>query len=203
MVIYPINGKNTRLGKLFKTPKHLLLYKGFPALQDSVQYMRQFGSVTILCRPEYRAGIEALTDSPYFKPNIFEATETDNVIDTIKQIKLKDKIWIVDCDVVPINLNPPKGNTVYLFKNEKKMPDYSNFSVKNHIVIECNEKGEPYQYAGAGIYYFEMNDDFYNYSIGCQSVSQVLNKMILAGKKVHADTTSEIFRFGTLNDITA
>jgi hypothetical protein len=31
-IIYPINGKNERLGNLFKTPKHLLLYKGVPAI---------------------------------------------------------------------------------------------------------------------------------------------------------------------------
>jgi len=37
-IICVINGKNERMGELFKTPKHLLLYKGIPALYAAVGY---------------------------------------------------------------------------------------------------------------------------------------------------------------------
>ena len=35
-IIYPINGKNERMGSLFSTPKHLLLYKQKSLLLNSI-----------------------------------------------------------------------------------------------------------------------------------------------------------------------
>ncbi len=192
MTIIPINGQNERMGKYFTTPKHLLLYKGTPAINYTVSQMKEFGSVKVLIGEHYKE--VDWVENVIVKP-------TSNVIDTIKQASLKDKIFIVDCDVVPLFLNPPKGNTVYLFKNEKNLTHYSNYKVENGLVTECNEKGEVFEWAGAGVYYFEMNDDFYNHSVGATSLSEIFSRMVKAGKKVHADTTSKIFRFGTIKDI--
>jgi len=211
-VIYPINGRNERIGKLFKTPKHLLRYKGEVALQDSVQYMSQFGEVTILCRPEYYDDIFKLTDSPYFKPDIFQAKESDSVIDTVRQINCLSStgVWFVDCDVIPIKLNPPKGNTAYLFRNDKKLKHYSNFTIRDGYVLEANEKSQLSEWAGSGVYYFTYAESIYDFAASCKTFAQVINKMCAhvhlhpedTYMKVKADTTSEIFRFGTLEDIT-
>lgn len=190
-VIYPINGRNERMGRLFKTPKHLLLYKGVPAITLSTTFMKEFGTVKVL--------LGNYPEVPYVD-NI-KVTPTDNPVDTIKQFMLKDNFFIVDCDIIPFGLNPPQGNTVYLFKNENQLTHYSNFKVENGLVVDCNEKGEVFDWAGAGIYFFRMNDDFYQYSVGAKSVSEIIRRMVRDGKKVHADTTSKIFRFGTLEDI--
>ena len=40
-IVYPINGKNERMGNLFRTPKHLLLLNGKPLLVCSVDTMLQ------------------------------------------------------------------------------------------------------------------------------------------------------------------
>ena len=190
-VIYPINGSNERMGKLFKTPKHLLLYKGISAITFSTTFMKDFGTVKVL--------IGNYPDVPHVD-NI-KVTPTDNPVDTIKQFMLKDNFFIVDCDIIPFGLNKPQGNTVYLFRNENQLTHYSNFKVENGLVVDCNEKGKVFEWAGTGIYFFRMNDDFYQYSVGAKSVSEIIRRMVKAGKKVNADTTSKIFRFGTLEDI--
>lgn len=196
MTIIPINGKNERLGKLFKNPKHLLLYEGMTAIERTVNYMTDFGPCIIFCNEQYDNGLR------YFNRKIVPSTS--NVIETLKEGiigNFNTELFIVDCDVIPRKLNKPKGNTVYLFKNETKKNHYSNFEVRDGTVISCNEKESIMGYAGAGIYYFRYISEFLKYSNYCTSVSQVISKMLKNNVSVHADTTSDIFRFGTLHDI--
>lgn len=190
-IVYPINGKNERLGGLFKTPKHLLLYKGMPAIDASTRYMaNRFpeADVLILANKKYYSGLRMYHVS--LVPN------TESQIETLRLHPVKGPVMYMDCDIVPLEINKPVGNTVYLFKNELWMKQYSNYLVEDGKVIDCNEKGEFLPYAGAGIYYFEDGYEFYEQSEGCNNISEVVKKL-----PFNSDTTSKIFRFGTLNDI--
>lgn len=200
MVLYPINGLNARMGSLFKTPKHLLLVDGEPALKKSINYMKRFGDISILAGEKYydEIRIDWLPESA----RVFKVEPTNNVIETIKQTKHgNEELWIVDCDIVPRYVNRPHGDTVYCFNNSGSN-QYSNFKLDDGKVVACNEKGEKYQYAGAGIYYFRELKDFLDFSDGCTSVSQVYASMLQSRRTIYADTTSDIFRLGTLPDIT-
>jgi hypothetical protein len=197
-IIYPINGKNERLGNLFKTPKHLLLYKGVPAIVASVNYMKSLfpdATILILAGRDYISGLDAVG----LGDHIIAVTPTSSQIETLRLETLErtGSVMFVDCDIVPISINPPKGNTVYLFENKKWMKQYSNYAVIWGAVVDSNEKGEYLPYAGTGLYYFEDVNDFNSYSVGCKSISEVIAKMPSFG----GDTTSQVFRFGTLNDI--
>jgi len=197
MTIITINGKNERLGKLFKTPKHLLLKDGMTAIERTVNYMTERGPYIVICGGHYDQGLLGF--------NRVVVSPTKNVIETIQQglkAPSQQELYIIDCDVIPIKLNQPKGNTVYLFRNEEKRLQYSNFEVRDDEVLSCNEKEQIFDYAGAGVYYFESVGTFFKYSNYCESVSDVYKKMLVANVRVTADTTSEIFRFGTLHDIT-
>jgi hypothetical protein len=197
MTIFPINGRNERMGKLFKAPKHLLKIDGKPAIECSVNYMSALGPYIIICGDHYDRGLRFY--------NRVVVPPTKNVIETLRQgIKgsFQQELYIVDCDIVPIRLNKPQGNTVYLFPNVEQRKHYSNFELTDGFVSKCNEKDEVLEYAGAGIYYFETIATFFKYSNYCTSVSEVISKMIANNEWIKGDTTSEIFRFGTLEDIT-
>jgi hypothetical protein len=199
-IIYPINGKNERLGNLFKTPKHLLLYKGVPAVVASVNYMRSLfpdADIRILANKAYVIGL--LDVKAHAEAHLLTVPDTESQVETLRMgtKDLTGPVMFVDCDIVPISINPPKGNTVYLFENKKWMKQYSNYDVLDGVVLDCNEKGEYYTHAGAGLYYFENVEQFNKESIGCKSISEVVKQMPL----FNADTTSQVFRFGTINDI--
>ena len=194
--VISIQGKNTRLGLLFKTPKYNLLYNGIPAIQHTVNYMEQFGPVHVL-------GLEGQQ-----APNLVKLPFLP-LIDCLKKFGLEDDTFYIDCDVIPLKINRPTFDTIYTFKHDDKSPNqygnvhvFMNAHVSTGVVIESNEKGKPFNYCTAGIYFFQRAEWFDKYSHGCVSLSQVYNKMIVAGRRVYADTTSEIFRFGTLHDIT-
>jgi hypothetical protein len=209
-IIYPINGKNERLGNLFKTPKHLLLYKGVPAIVASVNYMKSLfpdAEIVILANARYYAELADLV----IDANVWEVVDTESQVETLRHFTTREvvqgSVMFVDCDIVPISINPPNGNTVYLFENKKWMKQYSNYSVgaftfgEPNIIADCNEKGKYYPWAGSGLYYFENVETFNLHSKNCKSVSEVVQSMIGNAARVYADTTSQIFRFGTLNDI--
>ncbi len=189
-IICVINGENIRMGQLFKTPKHLLLYRGKPALYAAIDYFKQIfiGAEIIIM-----AGKQYSTDINF---PLIELPETKSIVHALLLHPVTGPVMFVDCDIIPIELNKPIGNMVYLFKNEDWMKQYSNYLVVDGKVVDCNEKGKFYHYAGAGIYYFENAQDFYDNAEGCTSISQVVKKL-----PFNADTTSKIFRFGTLNDI--
>jgi hypothetical protein len=209
-IIYPINGKNERLGNLFKTPKHLLLYKGVPAIVASVNYMKSLfpdAEIVILANARYYAELADLV----IDANVWEVVDTESQVETLRHFTTREvvqgSVMFVDCDIVPISINPPNGNTVYLFENKKWMKQYSNYSVgafnfgEPNIIADCNEKGKYYPWAGSGLYYFENVETFNLHSKNCKSVSEVVQSMISNAARVYADTTSQVFRFGTLNDI--
>ena len=203
--IISIKGKNTRMGSLFKTPKHNLLYKGRPALEQTVEYMSQFGEVKVMTHE----------NSP----------PDTGIVDMLLQMDLPDKFFVVDCDVIPIRLNTPTGTTVYCFKNPNynSIPEsvegddgflefkfktsppttYSNFLVSRGGVLKCNEKGEGYNFCGAGVYYFQTSHFFKDCADGCKTIAEVIEKMLKKHSALmpKADTASEIFRFGSLQTI--
>lgn len=178
--IISIKGKNERMGKLFKTPKHNLLFRGRPALEQTIEYMSQFGEVKVM----------AHENSP----------PDTGIVDMLLQMDLPDKFFVVDCDVIPIRINQPQGTTVYCFHNKEKLTGYSNFKTTGEKVIACNEKGTVYPFAGAGVYYFE-DIHFKEHAKGCVTLAQVMAKFVEWNFEVKADTTSEIFRFGSLQTI--
>lgn len=178
--IISIKGKNERMGKLFKTPKHNLLYKGRTALEQTVEYMNQFGEVKVMTHE----------NSP----------PDTGIVDMLLQMDLPDKFFVVDCDVIPIRLNPPQGTTVYCFENKAGLSCYSNFDVgENGVVNKCNEKGQIFKWAGAGVYYFESASWFR--LAASQMNAKSLSNVMGFGVETKADTTSEIFRFGSLQTI--
>ena len=85
--IISIKGRNERMGKLFKTPKYNLLYKGRPALEQTVEYMSQFGDVMVMTHE----------NSP----------PDSGIVDMLCKMDLPDQFFVVDCDVIPIKINPP------------------------------------------------------------------------------------------------
>lgn len=202
MVIIPCNGRNERMGQLFKTHKALLMKDGIPALKRTVMHMENFGLCTVICGTVH--------ESQFRNFNRVVIGPTKNVIETIhvalneafENIKANEPLFIVDCDVIPEKINKPNGTTVYLFSNVEHRKNYSNFDLIDGYVCECNEKERPLEYAGAGVYYFETVGTFLKYSNYCSTVAEVIAKMRASGELVKGDTTSEIFRFGTLEDIT-
>lgn len=188
--VISIQGKNTHLGKLFKTPKYNLLYKGLPAIEQTVAYMKQFGPVHVL-------GLEGQQ-----APNLVKLPFLP-LIECLKRFGLEDQTFYIDCDVIPLKINLPKGDTIYTFERNHGSPNqYGNVNVVDGVAVESNEKGQPFNYCTAGIYFFDSAQVFNIFSIGRLSLSQVYNAMIANGRHVNADTESEIFRFGTLHDIT-
>lgn len=176
--IISIKGKNERMGKLFKTPKYNLLYKGKPALQQTVEYMSRFGDVFVADHSN---------------------TPTDNhIVDMLMQMDLPDQFFVVDCDVIPIHLNDPVGSTVYCFENTDVLPGYSNYEVRaDGTVLRCNEKQTIFRFAGAGVYYFNNQQEFKQAAGQCESLAQVMANM----PGIVADIDSKIFRFGSLQTI--
>ncbi len=195
-VIYSIKGHNKRMGGLFGTPKHMLLYKGRPAIELSVEYMSRFGQCIIVTDEDDTTQIKGAT--------MVRMGRTDSIVDMLKQMPLKDQFFVVDCDIVPLNVPIPYGNTVYCFKNKaKELNQYSNFAVNSEgYIVKGNEKQEQLDVCGTGIYFFNLNDDFYNNAVGAVSLSQVFNKMVSGGRRVYANVENEVYRLGTLPDIT-
>lgn len=197
--IIPINGRNERMGSLFKTPKHLLLYKGVPAIERTLNY---FGGmeIHILTNDDYIQDLIKYHDEDIHVTNV---GYTNSQVDTILKFNPTHDIdiMLIDCDVIPIRLYNPGVNTVYVFENKLKDKQYSNFSRNGVLVDNCNEKESVCEFAGAGIYYFRSFYQFREYSAGCSSISQVIGNMIKV-TDVWIDADNEIFRFGTLKDIT-
>jgi hypothetical protein len=197
-IVFPINGKNERLGELFNTPKHLLLYKGNSAIYTSLQYMaKRFpkAEMIILVNKRYMKAMGPFTYA------CTPCDDTGSQVETLRLAKVKGPVMFVDCDIVPEDINDPIGNTVYLFENKEWLKCYSNYKVNNGEVTECNEKGEYFPYAGSGIYHFSDAGEFYDRSVGCDSISEVIREYLSDSIPVYADTSSKVFRFGTLNDI--
>jgi hypothetical protein len=206
-VIIPINGKNERVGKLFKTPKHLLLYKGIPALYYNLQYfnkMNYVDEVVILTNNSY---INELFDFLHLA-TIVDVGKTSSQVETLRRytenIPYAD-IMFVDCDIIIKDIVQPDFNTVFVFENKNKDKQYSNYKVSfehgNYVITDCNEKENYEKYAGSGVYYFQNIADFSEYSKSCTSISHVVKNMINAGKKFIIDKDNDIYRFGTLKDI--
>jgi len=201
-IVIPINGKNERMGQLFKTPKHLLLYKGVPAIQRTISYLKlkfSDSNITILANRSYIDELE-----PYSKEvDLIKVGTTNSHVETLLQYTLlaSGDIMFIDCDIIPMNINTPFCNTVYGFNNKSGSKQYSNYTVNGDSIIDCNEKDETSKYAGAGIYYFDDIEAFNISASGETSISRVIKKMILTGIYFKFDIDNTIFRFGTLNDI--
>jgi hypothetical protein len=150
-------------------------------LEQTVEYMSQFGEVKVMTH---------------------ENSQPDTgIVDMLLKMDLSDQFFVVDCDVIPIRLNKPTGTTVYCFENKDRLGCYSNYDVKpDGMVKQCNEKQETFKYAGAGVYYFDNAKQFKGACYdGLKTLAQVMEKLLKTGVK--ADTTSEIFRFGSLQTI--
>jgi hypothetical protein len=207
-IIYPINGKNERMGSLFKTPKHLLLYKGIPGIVLSVNNLTNTfknSKVIILTNESYFNQLNST-----FKNNklvdIRLIEKTNSQIETLLKgtIGLTGPVMFVDCDIIPIKLDyfKLKYPTIFTFENKEKLLNYSNYKINRYgNIVECNEKQKLFKQSGAGIYYFPDVQEFNKNSNECSNVSQVVQKLVKNGSKVKANISSEIYRFGTLQDI--
>jgi hypothetical protein len=205
-IIIPINGKNERLGRLFRNPKHLLLYSGMPVVEVSINLLKQHF-------PEAKVSI--LTNESYIKElrkfssiaNIHNVGNTESQVETLlrytTEISGDESVMFVDCDIIPMKVNRPCGNTVYVFENLEKNKQYSNFAAQDGFITKCNEKEEVERFAGAGIYYFDFVNQFNEAALYESSVAGAIKKLILKGIRIKIDTDNNIFRFGTLNDILA
>ena len=205
-IVYPINGRNERIGSLFSTPKHLLLYQGKELILHSIESIKQ---------RFYDANIIILTNDKYYPKlkdlfpiniTIKVIEQTNSQIETLHTISkdLKGPTMFIDCDILPITIEKFDENytTVFTFLNETKLLNYSNFKsdIYNNIV-DCNEKQKLYKFAGAGIYYFSNIELFNLYSINCKSISESINYMLKDNIQCKINTSSIIKRFGTLQDI--
>jgi GTP:adenosylcobinamide-phosphate guanylyltransferase len=205
-VVIPINGRNERMGSLFKTSKHLLLYRGKQLLLhtiDSLKYRFPNCEITILTNDFYARDIQKVCHS---NANVIVISPTSSQVETLKTFttKLSGAVLFVDCDIVPTTISEfdTKFTTVFAFENTTKLLNYSNFkSDKNNNIVDCNEKQKLFKYAGAGVYYFSDVELFNAQSENCNNVSECVQNLILNGEACKLNTTSIIERFGTLQDI--
>lgn len=207
-IIYPINGKNERMGSLFKVPKHLLLLEGKSILLHSITtLLKTFPTahVLIITNKEYSEAIQQTLNN-YSNITIKLVDKTKSQVDTLTKVThdISGPIAFVDCDIVPRKISPfnKKYTTVFTFKNTHRLLNYSNFKANSSkTIIDCNEKQKLYANAGAGIYYFPDVSLFNKYSTDCNSVSECIYKMLQDGIRAKVNTDSVIGRYGTLQDI--
>lgn len=207
-IIYPINGKNERMGSLFTTPKHLLLYEGKEIIKRSIDVILnkyENANIIIITNRDYYDALNLLFEK-YNSVSIKVIERTNSQIETLTKAtnELKGKVMFIDCDILPINISNfcETYPTVFTFKNTNKLLNYSNFKInKYNTILDCNEKEKIYKNAGAGIYYFPEVLIFNKYSNNCSNVSQCIKLMIRDGIKAKVNQNSDINRFGTLQDI--
>ena len=206
-IVYPINGKNERMGSLFKTPKHLLLYEGNPLILKSVNnIINTFKNckVTILTNIDYYTDLYKL-----FKNNkhviVHLIEKTNSQVETILLTpNIEGSVMFIDCDILPVSIEnfELKIPTIFTFENKQKLLNYSNYKInKYNTIIDSNEKEKFYSQAGSGIYYFPDFNKFLSYSDDCKNISHIIKKMLYTGEIIKANKTSTILRFGTLQDI--
>lgn len=207
-IIYPINGKNERMGSLFNTPKHLLLYKGKEIIRQSIETIQETFKdckVIILTNEGYYNSLNSIFTNIQ-NVEIKLISKTNSQVETLKTVTstIEGPVMFIDCDIVPEKIiDFDKNNiTIFTFENNAKLLNYSNFKIrKDKSIIECNEKQKFYKNAGAGIYYFP-NVEFFNASSeNCKSISECVNILLKSKIKAFANTNSEIVRLGTLQDI--
>ena len=207
-IIYPINGKNERMGSLFKTPKHLLLLNGKSLIEQSIENISceyPTSQIIIITNQNYYNELNRIAKK-YTFVHIHLIEKTSSQIETLKHVtnQLKGSVMFIDCDIVPITISTfnKKYITVFTFKNINRLLNYSNFKItKSKIILECNEKQKFYINAGAGIYYFPNVTEFNKYSTDCKSISECISYLIKEGVKAKVNTNSLIGRYGTLQDI--
>jgi hypothetical protein len=205
-VIYPINGRNERMGSLFSTPKHLLLHRGTELILKSIETIKNSfvdANIIILTNETYYDTLRNLLDS-FITIKVIQ--QTNSQVETLRAVttELKGSCMFIDCDILPITITEfnKEYPTVFTFLNNTKLLNYSNFKsdTKNNI-LECNEKQKLYKYAGAGMYYFSDVKLFNEYSLECRSISECINKMLMNNINCKLNTNSIIYRYGTLQDI--
>jgi hypothetical protein len=205
-VIYPINGRNERMGSLFTTPKHLLLHQGTELILKSIETVkRRFATanIIILTNQSYYEALRKLLDSSI---EIKIIHQTQSQVETLRAVtnNLSGPCMFVDCDILPLTITEfnPAHSTVFTFLNHTKLLNYSNFkSDVNNNIIECNEKQKLHKYAGAGMYYFSDVKLFNEYSVKCKNISECINLMLSDDIVCKLNTDSVIHRYGTLQDI--
>lgn len=204
-IIIPINGTNERLGRLFRKPKHLLLYSGTPVIEMSLNSLKKTfpeAKFTILTNETYWDELKKYSGMA----NILNVGYTNSQVETLlkytTELPGSESVMFVDCDIIPIRINKPVGNTIYVFRNEARNKQYSNFAAdENNYITRCNEKEEVEEFAGAGIYYFDFVSQINEAALYESIVACGAKNLILKGIRIKVDADNEIFRFGTLNDI--
>lgn len=207
-VIYPINGKNERMGSLFSTSKHLLLLEGKELILRSINTINstyQNTQIIVLTNEGYYDQLYKLLQS-IDNVSIELISKTNSHVDTLKKVtpKLVGPVMFIDCDIVPFKLTKFDESypTVFTFNNTTRLLNYSNYKAnQSKTIIDCNEKQKLYKNAGAGIYYFPDVNIFNQYSENCSSVSECIKCMMFDGIKTKLNTDSAIGRYGTLQDI--
>lgn len=205
-IIYPINGRNERMGSLFSTPKHLLLHQGTELILKSIETVKQRftdANVIILTNQSYYDALRKLLDSTV---TIKVIQQTNSQVETLRTVtsELEGSCMFIDCDILPIDITEfnKEYSTVFTFLNDTKLLNYSNFkSDANNNILECNEKQKLHKYAGAGMYYFSDVKLFNEYSLTCKNISECINTMLLNNINCKLNTDSIIYRYGTLQDI--
>ena len=144
-IIYPINGRNERMGSLFSTPKHLLLHRGKELILQSIETIKSRFTdcnIIIVTNDSYYDALQTLLDS---NVTIRCIDSTNSQVETLRTIttELKGPCMFVDCDILPtsIGLFDENFTTVFVFQNTTKLLNYSNFKCDSKDnIIECNEK---------------------------------------------------------------
>ena len=205
-IIYPINGKNERMGSLFSTPKHLLLHQGTELILKSIETIKQRfpdANIIILTNQSYYTALRKLLDSS-IKIKVIQQTHSQVETLRIATIDLEGPCMFIDCDILPITITKfnIEYSTVFTFLNHTKLLNYSNFkSDINNNIVECNEKQKLHKYAGAGMYFFSDVILFNEYSTKCKNISECINLMLSNNIVCKLNTDSSIYRYGTLQDI--
>jgi dTDP-glucose pyrophosphorylase len=164
-----VGGQGTRLKKISSLEKYNLYYKDKTILQNI---------------------LDIFPDA-----NIVGKNKTKSRKETLLQIVAKKDVLIVDCDIIPfdINLNSIdySVDNIYVFYSTK--PKYGSIITNNNKLIKINEKKSISNYKCSGVYFCKNLENTI-----CQMTEDNSIASGMIGAKIIIENTFK--RFGDIED---
>jgi predicted PilT family ATPase len=164
-----VGGKGSRLKKMSNLEKYNLYYKN----KTIIEYI-----------------LEIFPDA-----HIVGKNKTNNRKETLSQIKEKNNVLIIDCDIIPFGINLKNINfftdNIYVFHSLKNK--YGSVVIEKNRLIEINEKKSISNYKCSGVYF-------------CKNLESTIERMTdndsiasgMIGSNVVVENTFK--RFGDIDD---
>lgn len=121
--------------------------------------------------------------------------KTQSRIETLRLIEEKSNILIIDCDIIPYNINLENidinVNNIYAFKSNKNK--YGSILINDNIVIDTNEKINISNIKCSGVYFCKDLDSVISQMTDSNSIASGM-----LGSRVIIEDTFK--RFGDIED---